>query len=167
MTEKTEKLTPKQEAFACFYVETGVASEAYRRAYDVDPSARDEWIHVESCQLLDHPKVSRRVKELQEELAELRRFTRLRAMEELDEARDLALQEKQSSAAIKATEVKIRMLGLEAPSRHELTGLNGKPIQTEDVTNDADAFARRMASLAAGSSEEGNEEPDATGESSS
>ena len=35
--EKLNALTPKQDAFACAYVETGNASEAYRRAYDVAP----------------------------------------------------------------------------------------------------------------------------------
>ena len=29
-------LTPKQEAFCLAYMETGNASEAYRRAYDAD-----------------------------------------------------------------------------------------------------------------------------------
>jgi phage terminase small subunit len=32
MAADTHGLTPKQEAFACAYVETGNASEAYRRA---------------------------------------------------------------------------------------------------------------------------------------
>ena len=38
--EKHKDLTPKQEAFACAYVETGNASEAYRRAYDVAPDCK-------------------------------------------------------------------------------------------------------------------------------
>lgn len=160
-------LTPKQEAFACAYVETGNAAEAYRRAYDVDPNARDEWIRVEGCQLLDHPNVSLRVEELQRELAEIRKFTRLKAMEELDEARELALREKQGSAAIKATEVKIKMLGLDAPSKHEVSGPGGGPVQTEDVTNDADDFARRMAGLAAGATGGGDGEADAGDEGGS
>lgn len=41
-----------------------------------------------------------------------------------------------------------RELGL--ADRQEHTGADGGPIQTEDVTNDADAFARRMARLSAG-----------------
>ena len=35
MAEQKNALTPKQEAFALAYVETGNAAEAYRRAYDV------------------------------------------------------------------------------------------------------------------------------------
>lgn len=165
MSDKADALTLKQENFASAYVETGVGAEAYRRSYDVAPDATYDWIHVEACKLLDNPKVARRVAEMQKELADLRRFTRVKAMEELDEARTLAITEKQSSAAIRATEVKIKMLGLDAPMRHELTGKGGGPIQTQDVSDDADAFARRMARLATGASETGDGEPDAAGES--
>ena len=167
MSDKENALTHKQEAFASAYVETGVGAEAYRRAYDVAPDATFDWVHVEACKLLDNPKVAQRVAELQKELADLRRFTRLKAMEELDEARAIAIVEKQSSAAIKATEVKIKMLGLDAPMRHELTGKGGGPIQTQDVSDDADAFARRMARLAASADESGDGEPDAGSEGGS
>ena len=34
------KLTPKQEAFILAYLETGNASEAYRRAYNDEPRDR-------------------------------------------------------------------------------------------------------------------------------
>lgn len=62
------KLTPKQEAFARAYVETGNASESYRRAYNVQTMAPEN-IDIEACRLLKHPKVSPRVTQLQAELA--------------------------------------------------------------------------------------------------
>lgn len=40
----------------------------------------------------------------------------------------------------------------------EMTGRDGGPVQTEDVTHDADAFARRMARLAAGVDGDGDGE---------
>jgi hypothetical protein len=46
----------------------------------------------------------------------------------------------------------------------ELSGPNGGPIQTEDVTLDADAFARRIRSLASATSG-GDAEPSAGGAS--
>lgn len=46
----------------------------------------------------------------------------------------------------------------------QMTGPGDGPIQHEDVTRDADAFARRMASLAAGVDGAGDGEPDASGE---
>jgi len=51
------ELTPKQEAFCFAYLETGNASEAYRRAYDAE-SMSTEAIHVEASRLLDHPTVA-------------------------------------------------------------------------------------------------------------
>lgn len=45
-----------------------------------------------------------------------------------------------------------RELGL--AERSELTGRDGGPLQTEDVTNDANAFAGRMARLAASAAAE-------------
>lgn len=87
-----QRLTDKQDAFALAYVETGNAAEAYRRAYDVAESARDGWLYVEACQLLDNPKVALRIKELQaqaqrlsiyiepgDDLASKRLFGRLQA----------------------------------------------------------------------------------------
>ncbi|QNQ64318.1 terminase small subunit [Brucella sp. 6810] len=59
-------LTPKQEAFALAFFETGNAAEAYRRSYDVSENAKDQWIYVEACQLLDNPKVAIGLQELRE-----------------------------------------------------------------------------------------------------
>lgn len=50
-------------------------------------------------------------------------------------------------------------------SELELSGKNGGAIQFEDVTRDADAFARSMARLAAGSNGGGTGETDAGSES--
>jgi phage terminase small subunit len=57
-------LTPKQEAFACAYIETGNASEAYRRA-GYSPNMSDKTINEAACRLLRDSKVSARVVELQ------------------------------------------------------------------------------------------------------
>lgn len=61
----TRSLTAKQEAFAQKYVETGVASEAYRFAYDAD-GMKDEAIWVNASKLLKHAKVALRIAELRE-----------------------------------------------------------------------------------------------------
>ena len=60
-------LTPKQEAFARAYVETGNASEAYRRSYDVSPDAKPEGIAVDAAQLLANPNITLRVSEIEAE----------------------------------------------------------------------------------------------------
>lgn len=58
-------LTPKQEAFARAYVETGNASEAYRSAYSAK-NMKPEAIFVEASRLLDNPKVALKVASLKE-----------------------------------------------------------------------------------------------------
>lgn len=50
--------------------------------------------------------------------------------------------------------------GWRETNRTEVTGANGGPIQTEDVTRDAEQFARRIASLTAGP-DEGSSGPSA------
>ena len=59
-------LTIKQENFCNYYIESGNASDAYRRAYSSE-KMRDKQIWEESCKLLSRPNVAQRVKELQEE----------------------------------------------------------------------------------------------------
>ncbi|MFV1627952.1 terminase small subunit [Phaeobacter sp. JH203A] len=153
MSGDNAKLTPKQDAFARLYLETGNAAEAYRRAYDTDENAKDNWIYVEACQLLDNPKVARRVKELQDQAARLSLYTVTQAFQEYEQARALAITEKNPSAAVGAVSGKVKLFGLEAPkhSKHELTGKDGKPIKVEQVEGAAklasflDALADRTS----------------------
>jgi len=70
------KLTPKQEAFANKYVECGNASQAYRFAYDVAETTKNESIHVRASELMADSKVAVRVKELQEMAQEANKITR-------------------------------------------------------------------------------------------
>ena len=57
-------MTPKREVFCLAYVETGNASEAYRRAFAVKPETKPESIHVNASKLLSDAKVLLRVAEL-------------------------------------------------------------------------------------------------------
>ena len=70
------KLTPKQSKFAEEYVNTGNASEAYRRAYDVSPDTKLETINVNASKLLSDTNVSLRVQELKTKEAEAFQITR-------------------------------------------------------------------------------------------
>lgn len=70
------KLTPKQSKFAEEYVNTGNASEAYRRAYDVAETTSNEVIAVKASELLRKGNISVRVKELQKQEAEAFQITR-------------------------------------------------------------------------------------------
>jgi phage terminase small subunit len=62
-------LTAKQEAFCLAFVETGNASEAYRSVYDAE-NCKPETIWVKASELLNSGKVSVRIKELRDAIAE-------------------------------------------------------------------------------------------------
>lgn len=106
-------LTPKQEAFAQAYVETGNASEAYRRAYDVSPTAKPNTIEKRACELLKNGKVAGRLEELQAAALERHEITVDSLVIELEEARVAAMKNPRGiSAAVSATMGKAKLLGL-------------------------------------------------------
>jgi phage terminase small subunit len=127
-------LTEKQEAFCLAFIETGNAAESYRRAYDVAPDAKDGWIYVEACQLLDNPKIALRLQSLRDQAERLSIFNLSAAMNEFEEARRLAMQVENPAAMVAATTGKVKLFGLDKPMRVEHAGKDGGPIKTEDVS---------------------------------
>ena len=96
-------LTAKQEAFALAYVETGNASEAYRRSHDVGADTKPETVWREASRLLANPKVATRIKELQQEARDIAMVSIGTLTEELELARVKAMGEgKGASAAVSA-----------------------------------------------------------------
>lgn len=80
--EKTMKLTIKQENFCNYYIETGNASEAYRRSYDCSKMS-ERTIPIKAYELLDHPKIKARIKEIQDRLKKKSDISKERILEEL------------------------------------------------------------------------------------
>jgi len=144
---KQTALTKKQEAFARAYVLTANAAEAYRQSHDVADNARDSWLYVEAAQMLEHPKIAPRIKELQDAAKKRSEYTVLKALEELEEARAMATRESMPSAAVSAISAKVKLLGLEQPGRtvHRHTGA----ITHQHVSEMTDD---QLAAIAAGSS---------------
>jgi phage terminase small subunit len=122
-------LTPKQEAFACKYVECGNASEAYRHAYDAGEMG-DQAVWNEASRLTQHPQVAIRVKELRDAIAEAAKLTVTDLLRELEEARTAALTAEtvQASAAAAATMGKAKLLGLDKQAL-TISGPDGGPVQ--------------------------------------
>lgn len=142
-------LTQKQENFAREFFETGNAAEAYRRAYDVAKDAKDGWIYVEACQLLDNPNVAIRVEELRQQAERHSIYTRQKAMEELEEARLSGMANAMPAAAVSAINSKIKLYGLEAPTKIALGGDGDSPpvklkIETDIPAEAAAAYNRMM-----------------------
>lgn len=104
-------LTPKQEAFVRFYIETGNASEAYRRAYDA-ANMKDEAVHVAACKLLKNPKVALRLEQHHKRQQARHDITIESLTRELDEDREGARASGQYSAAISAVMGKAKLHGL-------------------------------------------------------
>lgn len=76
-------LTIKQEAFARHYIETGNASESYRRAYDVSKDAKPNTVEKRACELLKNGKVAGRIAILRKEIAKRHDVTIDRVVREL------------------------------------------------------------------------------------
>lgn len=117
---------PRHEAFAQALAQGKTAADAYQQAgYRQSRSA--------ASRLSTNVNIERRVAELQGRAAKKAEVTIESLLDELEEARAIALKEKQSSAAVSATMGKAKLTGLLIEKR-EHTGRNGGPIQTVDIT---------------------------------
>ena len=104
------KLTPKQENFCLAYLETGNASEAYRRAYDAGGMSMNA-LNREACLMLDNPKIAQRISELREPILKRHAITVDDLLAELEEARQLAIGTVSAAPAVAATMGKAKLLG--------------------------------------------------------
>ncbi|QPB42213.1 terminase small subunit [Rodentibacter haemolyticus] len=84
------KLTPKQEKFCQLYIELGNASEAYRQAYDCSKMTT-KTINEEAVKLLNNPKITPRVEELQNEHKQRHNLTVDQVISDLIEYRDICM----------------------------------------------------------------------------
>ena len=105
------KLTPKQEAFCLAHLETGIASEAYRRSYKTE-KMKEKQIWEEASKLLKNPKVAQRLKELREPAVKKAMLTLERHLERLEKLSRGAELDKQFSAAISAEVARGKAAGI-------------------------------------------------------
>ena len=108
--DKKTQLTPKQEKFCLVYLETGNASEAYRRAYDAGGMS-DTSINRKAKELLDNGKISARLSALRAPILKRHAITVDSLLAELEEARRLALETEAPAHAVAATMGKAKLLG--------------------------------------------------------
>ena len=127
--KETMALTPKQEAFALAYVETGNASEAYRRAYNAG-NMKPEVIANKASALLKRGDVRVRVEMAQAKAVERHETTVDDILRELEEARALAAggEKPQPAAMVAASMGKAKLLGM-LTDKTELTGKDGGPVE--------------------------------------
>jgi len=121
------RLTPKQEKFCLKYIETGNASEAYRRSYNA-ANMKAETVNRNAKAMLDDNKIAARLGELRKPVMDEHRITVDSLLIELERARQAALTATppQASAAVAATMAKAKLLGF--LDRLKVTGSTENPI---------------------------------------
>jgi hypothetical protein len=97
------KLTAKQEAFALGVVEGKTQADAYREAYPGSRNWKPETVWARASELMADGKVSGRVNELREQIAERHHVTQDELVAMARKAYDLAERREESSAMTQAT----------------------------------------------------------------
>lgn len=133
-------LTPKQEAFALAYIQTGNASEAYRLAYDTSKMT-EKSVNENASKLLKHAKVAPRIAELRAPVVEKAGLTLEKHLDDLLRLRNMAMKDAKWTAAIQAEIARGKAAGLYV-ERTELTGKDGAPIPLTNVPVDEYLKAR-------------------------
>ncbi len=140
------RFTDKMEHFCLAYVETGNASEAYRRSYDTSKMA-EKTAQREGYNLLQNPLVQARIEELRNKVMERHEITVDTLLAELEEARLLGKETRKASAMVTASMGKAKLLGLDKQIV-ELTGKDGAPIETKSTVKvDQEALESVLARL--------------------
>ena len=104
-------VTSKQERFEQLYVETGNASEAYRRVYSTR-NMKDATINKRASELKLNGEVSGRIDQLQAEHRERHNVTVATITAELEEIRKLAIESETFAPAVQSVMGKAKLHGL-------------------------------------------------------
>ena len=105
-----DKLTQKQEDFCLAYIETGNASEAYRRVYKT--SGKESTVNREAKELLDNPKITARLAQLRAPAVEKAKVTLESHIKDLENIRDKALKDGKYGPAVQAEIARGKASGL-------------------------------------------------------
>lgn len=132
---KGDKLTKKQEDFLRVYFKTKSPKEAYKQAFDVK-SMSDQQCAVEGNKLLQHPKITLRLRQSHEKVAEKTGLTVESILAELEEARQMAIAKENASAMTQASMGKAKLAGL-VVDKAEVGGVNAFKAAADD---DLDEF---------------------------
>lgn len=104
-------LTPKQEAFCIAYIETGNASEAYRRSYSAGKMNANS-INRKAFDLSENVKIRARLQELRAPAVERAQLTLEQHLLDLQRLRDLAEDAQKYGPAVTAEMARGKASGL-------------------------------------------------------
>ena len=131
---------PRHERFVRYYMKTNNASAAYLKAgyrpkdrASLDPAA---------SKLTRHHKVQSRIREIRRQMTQRTRITLETLLHDLAEDRALARETKQVSAAIAATQLSAKLVGLLIDRKE-----SGQPGDFSDLTSADEIMAKVRADL--------------------
>ncbi|HDS1139592.1 TPA: terminase small subunit [Stenotrophomonas maltophilia] len=148
-------LTPKQQRFVQEYLQDHNGTQAAIRAGYSESTARQQ-----GSRLLTEPRIQAAVRAGQQKVAKKAEVTIDSLMAELEQARKLALKEKQASAAVTATMGKGKLAGL-LVEKHKHSGAIG----TYDLKNLSDDDLDRLEQILGALADAGGDQGGASEES--
>ena len=119
-------LNAAQEHFAKTFVETGNASEAYRKAYPTSQKWSANAVNVEARRCQAHPVISLRIEEIRAAIMAETEITLSEHLRELAEIRDLAKADGRYSAAVSAETSRGKVCGFYSDKVEVKTELSGE-----------------------------------------
>ena len=121
------ELTVKQSDFCLFYIETGNASEAYRRAYDAE-NMKPETVNRRAFDLMENSKIKARIEALQAEYRMVILFSVCVILNKLEDIYSEAMKKGNLSSAVSAVMGQAKVLGFDK----QIINLEGdtKPLPT-------------------------------------
>ena len=125
-------LTPKQEHFCQCIADGMTQADAYRTAFDADKS-KPETIHKRASELMTNGEVSGRVAELRGKLSAKALWTREMSVQALVSAYKIAKGKDNASGMTGAIKELNAMHGFNEPTKHELSGPNGGPMDIQAI----------------------------------
>jgi len=119
---RTVALTPKQERFAQEVASGKTQADAYRAAFDVKPTTKPETTYKRACELMADRNISGRVAELREAAAERIVWTMADSLDVLSTIAKGLDSDAKPSDKVNAVKAINAMIGLDAPSKLDVTG---------------------------------------------
>jgi tRNA A-37 threonylcarbamoyl transferase component Bud32 len=144
-------MTPKQEAFARAYVETGNASEAYRQCYSAEKMSA-QVVNNEASKLLQHHGVTVRVQELQAAAQKRTAITVDYITDMLVRAAKKAEAEAKGASALVSAAMGLGKLHGHITEKREIKHVSGvEDLNDDELANLARSGSRGAAQAAPGS----------------
>jgi phage terminase small subunit len=131
-------LTPKQERFAQEVASGKSQAEAYRTAFNVKPTTKPETSQANASKLMSNTDVSTRVAELRAAAAERVVWTMADSLDVLSTIAKGLDSDAKPSDKVNAVKAINAMIGLDAPSKLNLTGNLVTHIQREVIDDNAE-----------------------------